>query len=110
MTGSRHKLGAADYLILIGGVQLAEISAPAPYADDEVLIRLGILLCGEEDIAVYGVYLQLMTAEVDERLDEGGDLSHSILVSEGVVVNLHSQRAAVYDFREIVLCEGLYAG
>ena len=97
-------------MILIYGVKLVEISAPAPDANDKVFMRFGIPLRLDKRLAVDGVQLKLMTSKVNKRLDQRGNLFDAVLVTEGVAVYLHRERSAVDDLGKIVFCEGEYAG
>ena len=92
-----HKLGTADYVVLIFNVKLVEVTAPTPDADDEVFVRLGVLLCVKKNVAVDGVELKLMSAKVDKCFYKRGYLFDAVLVAEGVVVYLHGERSAVDD-------------
>ena len=97
-------------MILIIYVKLVEITTPAPDADNKVLMILGMLLRVQQHFSVDGVQLKLMSAQINKRLDKGGNLSNAFGISEGVVMDLHSKRSAVDDLGHIVLGEGLNAG
>ena len=97
-------------MILIINIKLIEISAPAPDSNDKVLMILGVLLGIQQHFPIDGIKLNLMTAKVDKRLYKSSNLLYAVGISEGIVVNLHSQRAAVDNLGHIVLCEGLDAG
>ena len=105
-----HKFGTADYVILIFDVKLVEIAAPTPNANDEIFMRLGVLLRIEKNVTVDGVELKLMPAEVDESLYKSRYLFDPVIVAEGIAVYLHGERAAVDDLGKVVFCEGLDAG
>ena len=107
---SCHKFRTADYVVLIFGIELVEVAAPAPYTNNEVFVCLGVLLRIEQHISVYRIKLKLMPSKVYKGLDECGDLFYSVTVAECIVVYLHRERSAVDYFAEIVLCKGLNTG
>ena len=95
-------------MILICGIELAEVSAPAPDSHDKLSVRFGMLLCVNELITVYRVELQLMSAEIYEGFNKFCDLLLPFLVSENAVVKLHCERSAVADLSKIIFCKALY--
>ena len=103
----RHKLGTADYVILVCHVKLVEISAPAPNSYDEIFMIFGMLLRIEQNLSVYRIDLKLMSAKVDKCFNESGYLLYSVLVSKGILVHFHSERTAVNYLGKVVLSEGL---
>ena len=56
-------------MILIFDIQFVEIAAPAPDADDEIGVILGVLLCIEKHLPIDGIKLKLMSAKVDKCLN-----------------------------------------
>ena len=58
-------------MVLVCRVELIEISAPAPDSDYKIFMILGMLMRIEEHLSIYGIDLELMSAKVDKRLDEG---------------------------------------
>ena len=97
-------------MILIRLRQFVEIATPAPDADNKVLMILRVLLRVQQHFPIDGVQLKLMTAQIDKRLYKGGNLSNTVWISEGVVVDLQRKRSTVDDLGHIVLGEGLDAG
>ena len=95
-------------MILIFLAKLVPSAAPSPYANDEVGVFFGMLARVDQALAVYRIELELMSAEVDERLDERGCLFNADIVAENRVVYLECQRSAVDQVGHIVLGEGLY--
>ena len=94
-------------MILVSLSELAEISAPAPDANDKVRIIFGVLLRIKQAIAVYGIELKLMTAEIYKCFNELRYLFLALFISEHRIVQLHSKRAAVAYFLHIKLGERL---
>ena len=97
-------------MVLVADVELVEVAAPAPNAYDEVGVVFGVLLRVEQTVAVDGVELHLMSTEIDESLDEHGNLLFALVVAEDCVVNLHGEGAAVGDALHIKFGKGLNGG
>ena len=95
-------------MLLIGKVELVEVAAPAPYAYDEVGIILGVLLRVEKSVAVDRIELKLMTAKLDEGLDELCRFFDALVVAEYGIVKLKSQGSAVDYVRHIKFREREY--
>ena len=76
-------------------IKLAEVSAPSPYSYYKVGILLGMRLRLEKSLAVYGVYLKLMSAKLNECLNELSYLLFAILVTEYGIVKLYGEGSAV---------------
>ena len=104
------KLTSLDDMILISGIEIVPVSAPAPYSYDEVGVVFGVLARVEQAVAIYRIELELMSAKVDVRLYERGGLLNADVVAENRVVNFKCERSAVDDLGKIVFCEGEYAG
>ena len=71
-----------------GAVKFVEITAPTPNADDEIFVFFGMLHCIKQYIAVDAVELQLMSAEMDERLDKCRHLGDAVAVAKDGIVDL----------------------
>ena len=95
ITLSYGKFCTLDDMILIYGIKLVKVSAPAPYTNDEVRIFFGIFLRVKQSVAVDRVYLYLMSASVYKSFYKRGDLFFALLVAENGIVYLYGKRAAV---------------
>ena len=92
-------------MILITLVELYEIAAPTPNANNKVAVKLRVSLRLEQLIAVESVELQLMTSETDVRADKHSQLLDGLLIAEDAVIQLDGERTAIDGILEIWLRE-----
>ena len=104
------ELASCDNVILIRFIEFAEVSRPSPNTDDEVLVIFGMLLGVKEYFTVYGVELELMSSESDERFDKTGGLLYAVVGIEHRRMELECERSAVYGVDEMLFCERLDYG
>ena len=97
-------------MVLITYIKLVEVPAPAPNAYDEVGVIFGMLLSIEQAVAVDRVELHLMSATIDECLDQHGSFALTLLVAEHRVMDLHGKGAAVGDALHVKFGKGLDGG
>jgi len=88
-------------------IKLVEVAAPTPYTDDEIGVVFRMLLCIEKSVAVDGVELGLMTAELYECLNKRSHLFNAYIIAKHRVVDLNGKRTTVDDVGQIILGEGL---
>ena len=55
------------------------IPAPSPYADDQILVQLRMLLCIQKRFCIQAVDLQLLSAQVGKGTDQPGYLLLAVL-------------------------------
>ena len=82
-------------MVLIYGIQFAEIATPAPYSYDQIRIFFGMFLRIEQFIPVYGVQLELMSAVLYENFHQLCNFCRSFLIFKNRIVELQRQRPAV---------------
>ena len=76
-------------MLTVNGVKLTEVSAPTPYAHDEVGIVFRMRLGIQQNVAVDGVQLELMSSALNKVAHERRYLLFAILRAEYAVVKLH---------------------
>ena len=69
-------------MVLVRFVQFHKITAPAPYADNQVSMRLWMCLCIKQLLPVNRIELQLVSAQAEEALNKGRYLANAPLFSE----------------------------
>lgn len=89
---------AKQNLVLIGGVELHKMAAPAPYAHDEVFVIFWMNACILQGFDVDGVQLKLVPAECNKGLYEGCDLENAFGIAHHGIVHFKRERAAVDGF------------
>jgi len=92
-----------DDVVLIFRIQLAEVSAPAPYTDNEVGIVLRMCLSIQQTIPIDGIELKLVAAAKNKELDKLCHFAFTLRIAEHIVVHFHSQGTAVDDLAQIKL-------
>ena len=107
---SEDHFGPFDDVVLINFVQFDKIAAPAPDAHDEIAVVFRVLLRVEQPVAVDGVDLHLVAAEVHVALDEHGAFADGVVIAEHGVGQLDGQRAAVCHACQMRLGKGLDDG
>ena len=73
-------------MVLVFEVEFIEITAPAPYAYDKILMIFGMFLCIQQRIAVDRVQLQLMPPVFHKQLYQPRDFARPLVVTEERIV------------------------
>ena len=97
-------------MVLVTFIQFYEISAPAPYSDDQITVIFRMLLCVQKLFPVDCIDLHLMAAKVNEGFYKLCSLLDAFLIAEHGICQLNGKRAAVCHPHQIRLGEGLDNG
>ena len=104
----QRQLHPADDVILVFPVQLDKIAAPTPDPNDEIPVLLRVVLGVQEAVPVYGVDLDLVSAQEDVGADQRRHLGNTVRRAEEGVVKLDGQGAAVDRAGQVRFAEGFY--
>ena len=97
-------------MVLVTFIQFYEISAPAPYSDDQITVIFRMFLCVQKLFPVDCINLHLMAAKVNESFNKLCSLLDAFLIAEHGICQLNGKRAAVCHTHQIRLGEGLDNG
>ena len=82
-------------MILISDVKFVKVSAPTPYANDQVFMVFGMFLRVKQRLAIDSVELQLMPAVFHEQFHKPCHFLRPLVVAKERIVEFQRERPAV---------------